>query len=114
VFAAAGSPASRPLRRELLDTALEAERDPDVLAELLAAAARSSLDQHPLLTRDLVHRVALLLTRTPHGATRFDRVVVDLAAEYPHFARLLRTWVDDAPWDCLLGPSARRGLLSTG
>lgn len=114
VFGAAGSPASRPLRRELLDTALEAERDPDVLAELLAAAARSSTDQHPLLTRDLVHRVALLLTRTPHGATRFDRVVVDLAGEYPHFARLLRTWVDDAPWDCLLGPSARRGLLSTG
>ncbi|WP_051951654.1 hypothetical protein [Actinacidiphila yeochonensis] len=114
VFAAPGTPKSRPLRRELLDAALETEADTDVLAAVLTAAAGSAAAQHPLLTRDLVHRVAQLLTRTPDGATRFDRTIVSLAAAHPGFARMLRTWVDDAPWEGLLGPSARRGLLTTG
>jgi hypothetical protein len=112
VLAAPGTARSRPLRQELLDAALDFERDPDVLAALLGAAARCAPARHPLLTRDLVHRLALLLTRTPEGATRFDRTVVGLAADHPFFARLLRSWVDDAPWESLLGPSARRGLTS--
>ncbi|GAH40527.1 unnamed protein product, partial [marine sediment metagenome] len=73
VFATPGTHLSQPLRHELLDAALETERDADVLAALLAAAARAAPTQHPLLTRDLVHRLALLMTRTPEGAVRFDR-----------------------------------------
>ncbi|SEG92869.1 hypothetical protein SAMN05216223_126124 [Actinacidiphila yanglinensis] len=111
VFATPGTHLSQPLRHELLDAALETERDPDVLAALLAAAAHSASTQHPLLTRDLVHRLALLLTRTPQGAARFDRTVVTLAASHPSFAQLLRGWLTDATWDTLLGPSARHDLL---
>ncbi|WP_435173569.1 serine protease [Actinacidiphila sp. bgisy145] len=111
VFATPGTHLSQPLRHELLDAALETERDPDVLAALLAAAARAAPTQHPLLTRDLVHRLAMLLTRTPEGAVRFDRTVVALAAEHPPFAHLLRTWLTDVTWDTLLGPSARHDLL---
>ncbi|MEW1865887.1 serine protease [Streptomyces sp. NPDC088194] len=111
VFATPGTHLSQPLRHELLDAALETERDPDVLAALLSAAALAAPTQHPLLTRDLVHRLALLLTRTPQGAARFDRTVVALAAEHPSFAHLLRTWLTDTTWDTLLGPSARHDLL---
>jgi hypothetical protein len=115
VFAAPGSRLSRALRQELLDCALETERDPDVLDALLTAAAEGSTARHPLLTRDLVHRLALLLGRTPDGAARFDRRAVALAATHPSFARLLRTWLTDTPiWDPLLGPSARRALDAVG
>ncbi len=113
VLVAPGSPPSRPLRQELLDTVLDAERDLDVLDALLTAAAEGATARHPLLTRDLVHRLALLLGRTPHGAARFDRRTVALAGAYPAFARLLRGWLTDThPWDVLLGPSAHRNLAA--
>lgn len=115
VFAAPGSARARALRQELLDHALEDERDPDVLDALLTAAAQGAAVRHPLLTRDLVHRLALLLGRTPHGAARFDRRAVALSGAHPPFARLLRTWLADTlVWDALLGPSARRNLDSVG
>ena len=113
VFAAPGSRRARALRQELLDRVLEEERDADVLDALLTAAAEWAAVRHPLLTRDLVHRLALLLGRTPHGAARFDRRAVALSSVHPPFARLLRAWLADSPtWDPLLGPSARRNLDS--
>jgi hypothetical protein len=111
VFAAPGTPLSRPLRQELLDHVLGTERDPAVLDALLTAAADGCEQRHPLLTRDLVHRLGLLLGRTPEGATHFDRRVVELATAEPDFGRLLRTWLTDGgSWDAVVGPSARRRL----
>lgn len=111
VLAAPGSHLSRPLRQELLDAALETERDPDVLDALLTAAAQGAARRPPPLTHDLVRRLALLLGRTPDGAARFDRHVVELAAASPDFSRLLLGWLTDtATWDPLVGPSARRRL----
>ncbi|MFF9278292.1 serine protease [Streptomyces griseosporeus] len=75
VLVAPGTPASGPLRRELRDLLLAHERDPGVLAALLHAAVhRSDGDQ----LRDLLHRTGLRLVRTPEGAARFDRGLVDL------------------------------------
>ncbi|CAG7610047.1 S1C family serine protease [Actinacidiphila bryophytorum] len=111
VLAAPGSHLSRPLRQELLDAVLETERDPDVLDALLAAAADGAARRPPPLTHDLVRRLALLLGRTPEGAARFDRRVVELAAATPDFSRLLLDWLTDtATWDPLVGPSARHRL----
>jgi hypothetical protein len=111
VLAAPGSHLSRPLRQELLDAVLDTERDPDVLEALLTAAADGAGRRPPPLTHELVRRLALILGRTPEGATRFDRRVVELAATRPDFARLLLTWLTDtATWDPLLGPSARHRL----
>lgn len=111
VFAAPGTHVSRPLRQELLDAVLDTERDPDVLDALLAAAAEGCRRRPPPLTRDLVHRLGLLLGRTPEGAAHFDRRVVELAAAEPEFARLLRAWLaDGGSWDAVIGPSARRRL----
>ncbi|WUH90599.1 serine protease [Streptomyces sp. NBC_00433] len=111
VLAAPGRHPSRPLRQELLDAALETERDPDVLDALLTAAADGAARRPPPLTHDLVRRLALLLGRTPEGAARFDRRIVELAAATPDFSRLLLAWLTDtATWDALLGPSARRRL----
>ncbi|MFG1809898.1 trypsin-like peptidase domain-containing protein [Streptomyces sp. NPDC049040] len=111
VLAAPGSHLSRPLRQELLDAALETESDPDVLDALLTAAADGAGRRPPPLTHDLVRRLGLLLGRTPEGAARFDRRIVDLAAATPDFARLLLTWLTDTTtWDPLLGPSARHRL----
>ncbi|WP_328916522.1 MULTISPECIES: trypsin-like peptidase domain-containing protein [unclassified Streptomyces] len=111
VFAAPGTRVSRPLRQELLDTVLEAERDPEVLVDLLTAAADGCRTRHPLLTRDLVHRLGLLLGRTPQGAARFDLRIVELAGSRPDFIRLLRAWLaEGSTWDALIGPSARRSL----
>jgi hypothetical protein len=111
VLGAPGSHLSRPLRQELLDAALESERDPDVLDVLLTAAAEGASRRPPLLTHDLVRRLGLLLGRTPEGAAHFDRRIVELAAEKADFARLLLTWLTDtATWDALLGPSARHRL----
>ena len=113
VFAAPGSHLSRPLRQELLETVLESERDPVVLDALLTAAADGARQRHPLLTRDLVHQLALLLVRTPDGAARLDRRIVELAAGAPEFARMVRLWLADGHvWDTLIGPSAHRTLAS--
>jgi hypothetical protein len=111
VLAAPGSHVSRPLRQELLETVLESERDPEVLDALLTAAADGARQRHPLLTRDLVHQVALLLVRTPDGAALLDRRIVELAAATPEFGRMVRVWLADGHvWDTLIGPSAHRTL----
>ncbi|MFJ4536543.1 trypsin-like peptidase domain-containing protein [Streptomyces tibetensis] len=101
-----GIPASRPLRRELLDVLLAREHDTDVLDALLHAAARNGGDD----LRALVHRVGLLLVRTPQGATRFDRALVDLGRHVPGFAARAAAWLADAPgeWAALVGPSSHR------
>ncbi|MFD5159089.1 trypsin-like peptidase domain-containing protein [Streptomyces hawaiiensis] len=101
-----GVPASRPLRRELRDALLAREHDTDVLDALLHAAARNGGDD----LRDLVHRIGLLLVRTPEGATRFDRALVDLGRHVPGFAARAAAWLADAPeeWAALVGPSSHR------
>ncbi|EFL35239.1 large Pro/Ala/Gly-rich protein [Streptomyces viridochromogenes DSM 40736] len=101
-----GIPASRPLRRELRDLLMDREQDTDVLDTLLHAVARNSGDD----LRDLVHRVGLLLVRTPEGAARFDRALVDLGRHVPGFAARAAGWLADAPgqWAALVGPSSRR------
>ncbi|WP_333771539.1 trypsin-like peptidase domain-containing protein [Streptomyces sp. IBSBF 2435] len=114
VLAAPGSRLSRPLRQELLDAALETERDPDVLDALLTAAADGARRRPPRLTHDLVRRLGLLLGRTPEGAARFDRRIVELAAVVPDFGHLLLRWLTDTTtWDPLVGPSARHRLTRT-
>ncbi|MFB6844037.1 trypsin-like peptidase domain-containing protein [Streptomyces sp. NPDC056373] len=101
-----GIPASRPLRRELRDVLLAREHDTDVLEALLHTAARNGGDD----LRDLVHRVGLLLVRTPQGATRFDRALVDLGRHVPGFAARVAAWLDRSPgeWEALVGPSSHR------
>ncbi|MGW8696378.1 trypsin-like peptidase domain-containing protein [Streptomyces eurythermus] len=113
VLAGAGTPASRPLRRELLEFLLERERDPAVLdAVLRAAVARDDAGAGPgeEETRDLVHRTGLLLVRTPEGAARCDRGLSDLVRHVPGFAARLARWLTDAPddWAALTGPGTRR------
>ncbi|MFB8248815.1 trypsin-like peptidase domain-containing protein [Streptomyces sp. NPDC055952] len=105
-----GIPASRPLRRELRDALLAREQDTDVLDALLHAAARDGGDD----LRDLAHRIGLRLTRTPEGATRFDRALVDLGRHVPGFAVRVAGWLAEEPgeWAALVGPSARRTLES--
>ncbi|WP_176735500.1 hypothetical protein, partial [Actinacidiphila rubida] len=77
------------------------------------AAAAGARQRHPLLTRDLVHQVALLLVRTPDGAALFDRRIVELASTAPDFACLVRAWLADGHiWDSLIGPSAHRTLAT--
>jgi hypothetical protein len=103
-----GIPASRPLRRDLRDALLAREHDPDVLDALLHAAARNSGDD----LRDLVQRVGLLLGRTPEGAGRFDRALVDLGRYVPGFAARVAGWLADAPeeWAAVVGPSSHRTI----
>ncbi|MEV7084133.1 trypsin-like peptidase domain-containing protein [Streptomyces sp. NPDC093516] len=103
-----GIPASRPLRRELREALLARERDTDVLDALLHAAARNGGDD----LRDLVHRIGLLLGRTPEGAGRFDRALVDLGRHVPGFAARVAGWLADAPeeWAALVGPSSHRTI----
>ncbi|WP_442812152.1 trypsin-like peptidase domain-containing protein [Streptomyces sp. NBC_00243] len=110
VLAAPGGPASRPLRRELLDLFLAHERDPAVLDTLLRAAAADAARRGEEPTRELVHRTGLLLVRTPAGATGFDRGLVDLARTVPGFAGLVAGWLTGAPeeWAGVVGPSTRR------
>ncbi|MEU0917619.1 serine protease [Streptomyces cyaneofuscatus] len=114
VLAGAGSTASRPLRAELLEVLLEFEqttgRDPDVLDALLQAAAAGAQARPEIRTRALVHRTGMLLVRTPEGAARFDRRLVELARDVPGFAALVIRWLADAPqeWAAVVGPSARR------
>jgi hypothetical protein len=108
VLAPPGIPASRPLRRELRDVLLAREHDTDVLDALLHAAARNGGDE----LRDLIRRVGLLLVRTPEGAARFDRALVDLGRHVPGFAARMVRWLADAPgdWAVLVGPSAHRTI----
>ncbi|MER8226079.1 trypsin-like peptidase domain-containing protein [Streptomyces sp. NPDC094143] len=103
-----GIPASRPLRRELREALLAREHDTDVLDALLQAAARNGGDD----LRDLVHRIGLLLGRTPEGAGRFDRALVDLGRHVPGFAVRVAGWLADAPdeWAALVGPSSHRTI----
>ncbi|MFE9821422.1 trypsin-like peptidase domain-containing protein [Streptomyces sp. NPDC005791] len=113
VLAAPGSAASRPLRAELLEVLLEFEqdtgRDPEVLDALLRAAAAGSGRRPAARTRALVHRTGTLLVRTPEGAARFDRGLVELARADPGFAALVTRWLADAPqeWAAVVGPGAR-------
>ncbi|MFI9154647.1 hypothetical protein [Streptomyces sp. NPDC053367] len=95
-----------PLRTELREFLLQRERDPAVLDALLRAAAAYGGDG----LRDLVHRVGLLLVRTPEGATRYDRALVDLGRHLPGFAAQVACWLADAPqeWSAMVGPSTRR------
>ncbi|MGC4983324.1 trypsin-like peptidase domain-containing protein [Streptomyces sp. DT193] len=109
VLASPGDQASAPLRRELLDLLLAHERDPAVLGTVLRTAA-DGLDrggEGP--TRELVHRVGLLLVRTPAGATAFDRGLADLARRVPGFAALVARWVTAAPeeWYGVVDPGTR-------
>ncbi|MGW3036917.1 trypsin-like peptidase domain-containing protein [Streptomyces sp. NPDC001178] len=106
VLAAPGTPASRLLRRELLDFLLTHEQHPAVLDALLHAAAPREGDD----VRELVHRTGLLLVRTPDGATRFDRALVDLGRQVPGFAARMAGWLTEAPqaWSAVVGPGARR------
>ncbi|MGK3942810.1 trypsin-like peptidase domain-containing protein [Streptomyces caeruleatus] len=106
VLAGPGVPASRPLRQELLDLLMEHEREPAVLVALLPAAAARTDDD----IRDLVHRIGLLLVRTPAGATRFDRGLVDLGRYVPGFAGLVAGWLAERPqdWAAVVGPGTRR------
>ncbi|MFF8034373.1 trypsin-like peptidase domain-containing protein [Streptomyces sp. NPDC016626] len=108
VLAAPGTPASRPLRRELLDVLLTRETDPGVLEAVLRAAARNT---GPDL-RVLVHGAGLLLARTAEGAARLDRCLADLGRHVPGFAAAVAGWLADAPreWALLVGPGTRRTL----
>lgn len=110
VLAAPGTAASRALRTELLDVLLGQEREPEVLDAVLCAVARGAARGGQARTRELVHRTGLLLVRTPEGATRFDRSLVELARGVPEFAGLVARWLGAAPqeWAALVGPSARR------
>ncbi|MET7457493.1 trypsin-like peptidase domain-containing protein [Streptomyces sp. NPDC005574] len=110
VLAAPGTPASRPLRRELLDVLLAHESDPAVLDALLRTAVESTAARDPAGLRDLALRTGRLLVRTPDGATRLDCALVDLARQVPGFAALLAGWLSDAPreWAAVVGPGARR------
>ncbi|MFD0255706.1 trypsin-like peptidase domain-containing protein [Streptomyces sp. NPDC127113] len=103
-----GTAPAGPLRRELRERLLAREQAPAVLEALLYAAARCAGEDQ----RALVHRTGLLLVRTPDGATRFDRGLVDLARHLPGFAGRLTGWLADAPpdWAALVGPSARRTI----
>ncbi|WP_199840440.1 serine protease [Streptomyces sp. AS58] len=97
-----------PLRRELREFLLTHERDPAVLESLLRAVVRSGGDE----PGELVRRTGLLLVRTPEGATRFDRTLVDLGRTVPGFAARVTGWLaDSAPdWAAVVGPSARRTI----
>ncbi|MET9437973.1 trypsin-like peptidase domain-containing protein [Streptomyces sp. NPDC006551] len=123
VLAAPGTGASRLLRTELLDVLLtyetyepDASRDPAVLDALLRAAALGCDRRSEVRTRDLVHRTGLLLVRTPEGANRFDRRLVELAREIPAFAAQLAGWLSGDPpeWAALVGPSTRRTVERLG
>lgn len=108
VLLAPGTPGSRPLRRELLEFLLLHEHTPAVLDAVLHAAPQRGGEE----LRALVHRTGLLLARTPDGATRFDRGLVELARHLPGFAARATGWFTETPgdWAVLVGPGARRTL----
>ncbi|MFF0018153.1 trypsin-like peptidase domain-containing protein [Streptomyces sp. NPDC005374] len=106
VLAGPGAPVSLPLRQELLESLLDHEKEPAVLVALLPAAA-ARVDAG---IRDLVLRIGLLLVRTPDGASRFDRGLVDLGRHVPGFAALVAGWLTESPeeWAAVVGPGTRR------
>ncbi|MGC3004139.1 serine protease, partial [Streptomyces sp. G35A] len=108
VLADPGTTASRPLRRELLDSLLARESDPAVLDAVLRAAARNTGPE----LRVLVHRTGLLLVRTPQGAALFDRGLADLGRHVPGFAAAVAGWLTDAPreWAAVVGAGTRRTI----
>ncbi|WP_069886138.1 S1 family peptidase [Streptomyces luteocolor] len=122
VLAAPGTPASRDLRGELLDVLLSQERDCAVLESVLRTVAGGAgecgetgceeAECGEARARERVRRVGLLFVRTPEGASRFDRCLVELARARPGFAALLARWLGAAPheWAALVGPSARRAI----
>ncbi|GFH35399.1 trypsin-like peptidase domain-containing protein [Streptomyces pacificus] len=121
VLGAPGSPAREPLRAELLDVLLEHERreggDPEVLDTVLQAAVRApAVRPSDPRVRELVRRVGLLLVRTPGGANRFDRSLVELARQVPGFAAEAVSWQAGEPgeWAVVVGPRARRTLEALG
>ncbi|MFG3251874.1 trypsin-like peptidase domain-containing protein [Streptomyces sp. NPDC048187] len=108
ILAADGDTAGAPVRRALREHLFAQEHEPAVLDALLHAAARCDGAE----LRALVHRTGRLLVRTPEGATRFDRGLVDLARHLPGFATRLTGWLGQAPedWAALVGPSTRRTI----
>ncbi|MGW0086335.1 trypsin-like peptidase domain-containing protein [Streptomyces sp. NPDC003393] len=104
------APAAHASRRELLDFLLAHEDDPSVLDTVLRAAAPTAEED----LRDLVHRVGLLLVRTPEGAAAFDRALMELGRRLPGFALRVAGWLTETPrdWAAVVGPSARRTLES--
>ncbi|WP_405776582.1 trypsin-like peptidase domain-containing protein [Streptomyces sp. NBC_00859] len=121
VLAAPGSRDSRAMRAELLDVLLEYERyeardGAAVLEALVRAAALGAAGRAVPRTRDLVHRTGMLLVRTPEGAARFDRLLVELSTQAPVFAGQLADWLADAPleWAVVVGPSTRRTVGKLG
>ncbi|MGI5378596.1 trypsin-like peptidase domain-containing protein [Streptomyces sp. CA-251387] len=110
VLALPGTPESRPLRRELRDVLLAHERAPAVLDAFLHATVQRGADRADDDLRGLVHHTGLLLVRTPDGAARFDRGLVDLGRRVPGFAGRVAGWLTEAPqeWSAVVGPSTRR------
>ncbi|WP_405552374.1 trypsin-like peptidase domain-containing protein [Streptomyces sp. NBC_01171] len=113
VLVAPGTPATTPLRRELLDLLLAHERDPDVLVAVLRAAD-TLLDGDgtgPVAeeARGLVHRTARLLGRIPEGG---DHRLTGLVRELPGFGARLARWLTEAPddWAAVVGPGVRRAI----
>ncbi|MCD9144006.1 trypsin-like peptidase domain-containing protein [Streptomyces albireticuli] len=120
VLAAPGTPLSRPLRQELLEVLLEREqygpfeRDITVLDALLRAVATGAAERAEARTRDLVHRIGLLMARSAEGAACFDRRLTQLAREAPVFGGQVRGWLRSAPaqWAVVVGPQARIRLTA--
>ncbi|MFF2850523.1 serine protease [Streptomyces sp. NPDC058001] len=112
VLAALGTHPSRTLRGELLETLLGPEREPEVLTAVLRTLADDAAARGEARTRELVHRVGIVLVRTPEGAVAFDRTLVERARAVPGFAALTARWLAEAPqeWAALVGPSARRTI----
>ncbi|MFC7869470.1 trypsin-like peptidase domain-containing protein [Streptomyces murinus] len=108
------SGASGTPRAELLDFLLAREQEPSVLVAVLHAAASETGPADDV--RALVHRTGLLLSRTPEGATRFDRALVDLGRHVPGFATRMTRWLADTPdeWAAVVGPGTRRTLENLG
>lgn len=110
VLATPGAAASRPLRRELREFLLAHERAPVVLDAFLHATVQEGAERPDDDLRGLVHHTGLLLVRTPDGAARFDRGLVDLGRHVPGFAVRVAGWLTDTPqdWSAVVGPSTRR------
>ncbi|MGV2919130.1 serine protease, partial [Streptomyces alfalfae] len=109
---ASGGAAAGDLRGELLGVLLERERDPVVLESVVRGVARAAAACGEERTRERLRRAARLLVRTPEGASRFDRCLVELARSEPGFAALVTRWLHGVPeeWAALVGPSTCRTI----